>query len=92
MATRELYASDASLYRRRPRAVLRAGASEDLEAAMAIARELGVPITMRGAGTSLDLVISAQSLRQADINLVLLEVEVGEARASAVLANAECVY
>jgi outer membrane protein TolC len=46
----------------------------------------------RGAGTSLDLVISAQSLRQADINLVLLEVEVGEARASAVLANAECVY
>jgi outer membrane protein, multidrug efflux system len=46
----------------------------------------------RGAGTSLDLVVSAQSLRQADINLVLLEVEVGEARASAVLANAECVY
>jgi outer membrane protein TolC len=46
----------------------------------------------RGVGTSLDLVVSAQSLRQADINLVLLEVEVGEARASAVLANAECVY
>jgi outer membrane protein TolC len=46
----------------------------------------------RGAGTSLDLVVSAQSLRQAEINLVLLEVEVGEARASAVLANAECVY
>jgi outer membrane protein TolC len=46
----------------------------------------------RGAGTSLDLVVSAQSLRQADINLVLLEVEVGEARAGAVLANAECVY
>jgi outer membrane protein TolC len=46
----------------------------------------------RGAGTSLDLVVSAQSLRQSEINLVLLEVEVGEARASAVLANAECVY
>ena len=46
----------------------------------------------RGAGTSLDLVVSAQSLRQAEINLVLLEVQVGEARASAVLANAECVY
>jgi outer membrane protein TolC len=45
-----------------------------------------------GAGTSLDLVISAQSLRQAEINLVLLEVQVGEARANAVLANAECVY
>jgi outer membrane protein TolC len=46
----------------------------------------------RGAGTSLDLVVSAQSLRQAEINLVLLEVQVGESRASAVLANAECVY
>jgi outer membrane protein TolC len=46
----------------------------------------------RGAGTSLDLVISAQALRQADINLVLLEVQVGQARASAVLTNAECVY
>jgi outer membrane protein TolC len=46
----------------------------------------------RGLGTSLDLVVSAQSLRQAEINLVLLEVQVGEARAGAVLANAECVY
>jgi len=46
----------------------------------------------RGAGTSLDLVVSAQSLRQAEINLVLLEVQVGQARASAVLTNAECVY
>ncbi|MGD0525323.1 MAG: TolC family protein [Polyangiaceae bacterium] len=46
----------------------------------------------RGTGTSLDLVVSAQSLRQAEINLVLLEVQVGEARANAALANAECVY
>jgi multidrug efflux system outer membrane protein len=46
----------------------------------------------RGAGTSLDLVVSAQSLRQSEINLVLLEVQVGEARANAALANAECVY
>jgi outer membrane protein TolC len=46
----------------------------------------------RGAGTSLDLVVSAQSLRQAEINLVLLEVQVGQARAGAVLTNAECVY
>lgn len=46
----------------------------------------------RGAGTSLDLVVSAQSLRQADINLVLLQVQVGEARAGAVLASAECIY
>jgi multidrug efflux system outer membrane protein len=46
----------------------------------------------QGAGTSLDLVISAQSLRQAEINLVLLEVQVAEARVNAVLSNAECVY
>jgi outer membrane protein, multidrug efflux system len=45
-----------------------------------------------GLGTSLDLVTSAQSLRQADINLALLEFQVGQARANAVLANAECVY
>jgi len=46
----------------------------------------------RGIGTSLDLVISAQSLRQAETNLALLDFEVGKARAGAVLANAECVY
>jgi multidrug efflux system outer membrane protein len=46
----------------------------------------------QGAGTSLDLVVSAQSLRQAEINLVLLEIQVAEARANTVLANAECVY
>jgi multidrug efflux system outer membrane protein len=46
----------------------------------------------QGAGTSLDLVVSAQSLRQAEINLVILQVEVGRARANTVLADAECVY
>jgi outer membrane protein TolC len=46
----------------------------------------------RGAGTSLDLVTSAQALRQAEINLVLLDFELAQARAGAVLANAECVY
>jgi outer membrane protein TolC len=45
-----------------------------------------------GLGTSLDLVVSAQSLRQADINLAILEFQVDDARANAVLANAECVY
>jgi len=47
---------------------------------------------LHGLGTSLDLVTSAQSLRQADINLVLLEFQVSEARANAVLSNAECGY
>jgi outer membrane protein TolC len=46
----------------------------------------------KGVGTSLDLVTSAQALRQAEINLVLLEFELAQARAGAVLANAECVY
>ena len=45
-----------------------------------------------GLGTSLDLVISAQALRQAEINLALLEFQLAEARADAVLANAECLY
>lgn len=46
----------------------------------------------RGLGTSLDLVTSAQALRLADINLAVLDFQVAEARANAVLANAECVY
>jgi outer membrane protein TolC len=46
----------------------------------------------KGVGTSLDLVTSAQALRQADINLALLDFQLAQARASAVLANAECFY
>jgi outer membrane protein TolC len=45
-----------------------------------------------GLGTSLDLVISAQALRQAEINLAILEFQVDDARANAVLVDAECVY
>jgi outer membrane protein TolC len=45
-----------------------------------------------GLGTSLDLVTSAQALRQAEIELALLEFQLAQARADAVLANAECVY
>jgi outer membrane protein TolC len=47
---------------------------------------------LHGLGTSLDLVISAQALRQADINLVLLQFEASQARVLAILSNAECVY
>lgn len=46
----------------------------------------------RGFGTSLDLVVSAQALRQAEIDLAVRDLDLGEARASAVLANAECLY
>ncbi len=45
-----------------------------------------------GLGTSLDLVVSAQALRQAQIDLAILEYQVAEARADAVLTNAECLY
>jgi len=45
-----------------------------------------------GLGTGLDLVVSAQALRQADINLALVASQVDEARANAALINAECVY
>jgi outer membrane protein TolC len=46
----------------------------------------------KGLGTSLDLVLSGQALRQADINLAILDFQVEDARADAVLVNAECVY
>jgi multidrug efflux system outer membrane protein len=46
----------------------------------------------QGHGTSLDLVTSAQALRQAETNLALLDFQIGQARANAVLTNAECVY
>lgn len=50
---RSLYASDASLYRIEPRAVVRPRHEEDVLAALAVARSEGVPVTMRGAGTSI---------------------------------------
>src|SRR5262245_13381779 len=52
-ASRELYAHDASIYRRLPVATLRAADADDLDAAAEACRENGVPLTMRGAGTSL---------------------------------------
>lgn len=52
-ASRELYAADASLYRRLPAATLRARDEGDLDAAIEACRAHGVPLTMRGGGTSL---------------------------------------
>ncbi len=45
-----------------------------------------------GFGNSLDLVTSAQDLRQSEIDLALLDYQVAESRADAVLTNAECLY
>ena len=51
--SRSLYASDASLYRVPPTVVVIPRDTEDLAAALSVCRELSVPLTMRGAGTSI---------------------------------------
>jgi outer membrane protein TolC len=45
-----------------------------------------------GLGTSLDLVTSAQALRQDEIQLATAEFQLARARTGAVLAHAECVF
>lgn len=50
--TRGMYASDASLYRIPPLAVVRPRHADEVAAALAVARAAGVPVTSRGAGTS----------------------------------------
>ena len=74
-AGRELYACDASIYRRLPAAALRAAGGDDLDAAMAACRASGVPLTMRGGGTSLcgqsigpGLVVDCSALDRIDID------------------------
>ena len=49
---RAAYSTDASLYRVIPKAVVRPQHTEDVLATLSTARDLGVPITPRGAGTS----------------------------------------
>ncbi|MFL6088593.1 MAG: FAD-binding and (Fe-S)-binding domain-containing protein [Aeromicrobium sp.] len=51
--TRALYSSDASLYRVVPEVVVRPRHTDELVAAVATASATGVPLTMRGAGTSI---------------------------------------
>ncbi len=51
--TRALYSSDASLYRVVPKVVARARAADELDAILDVASAAGVPVTMRGAGTSI---------------------------------------
>ena len=51
--TRALYSSDASLYRVVPQVVARPQHTDELLAILDVARTSGVPLTMRGAGTSI---------------------------------------
>lgn len=50
---RALYSSDASLYRVLPQVVARPRHPDELHAILDVARATGVPVTMRGAGTSI---------------------------------------
>ncbi|WP_148572839.1 FAD-binding and (Fe-S)-binding domain-containing protein [Nocardioides caldifontis] len=50
---RALYSTDASIYRVRPQVVVRPEHVDELAAVLAVARETGTPLTMRGAGTSI---------------------------------------
>ena len=50
--TRAAYSSDASLYRVTPQVVVFPRHTDEVAATMATCRDLGVPITARGAGTS----------------------------------------
>ena len=50
--TRALYSTDASIYQITPLGVVLPRSLDDIEAAMSIAREEGVPVLPRGAGTS----------------------------------------
>ena len=52
-AQRALYTSDASNYRKVPRLVAHPTSADELAAIVARAAEARVPITMRGAGTSI---------------------------------------
>jgi FAD/FMN-containing dehydrogenase/Fe-S oxidoreductase len=52
-AWRSLWATDASIYLRRPEGVVLARSEEDVRRALAAAREIGLAITPRGTGTSL---------------------------------------
>ncbi len=51
--TRSLYASDASLYRVEPRVVVTPREVDELAAVLAVCAAHGVPLTTRGAGTSI---------------------------------------
>ena len=48
------YASDASPYRKIPRAVVMARSADDVAAVLAFGRRSGVPVTLRGGGSSLN--------------------------------------
>ncbi|MBF4160743.1 FAD-binding and (Fe-S)-binding domain-containing protein [Nocardioides acrostichi] len=72
---RALYSSDASLYRVVPQVVVRAQHVDELVLVHEVSRDLGVPVTLRGAGTSIagnavgpGIVIDTRDLRRIAID------------------------
>ncbi|MGK2867422.1 MAG: FAD-binding and (Fe-S)-binding domain-containing protein [Mycobacterium sp.] len=53
LLSRAMYSTDASLYRVVPQVVVRPRHIDEVIATIAVARDSGVPVTMRGAGTSI---------------------------------------
>ncbi len=83
-ATRELYAVDASLYRRVPVGALLAGHEDDLALAVDTCARHDIPLTMRGAGTSLagqsvgrGLVVDCSRLREIEVDPRSMTARVG---------------
>ena len=83
-ATRELYAVDASLYRRVPVGALLAGSADDLALAVDTCARHDIPLTMRGAGTSLagqsvgrGLVVDCSRLRDIEVDPGSMTARVG---------------
>ncbi|QIK64791.1 FAD-binding oxidoreductase [Leucobacter viscericola] len=52
LATRSVYVSDASIYRRFPEAIVEPSSVDEIREALALAQERGWSVTMRGGGTS----------------------------------------
>jgi FAD/FMN-containing dehydrogenase/Fe-S oxidoreductase len=72
-ASRSLWSTDASIYQRRPVGVVMARSEEDIKRTLATARDLDLPITPRGGGTSLGGQTTAPGLALdvSGMNLVL---------------------
>ncbi|MDH4120479.1 MAG: FAD-binding protein [Deltaproteobacteria bacterium] len=51
--TRQVYSTDASMYEIEPEGVVVPRGTDDIEAAMEVARDMGIPVVGRGGGTSL---------------------------------------
>ncbi|WP_190819227.1 FAD-binding and (Fe-S)-binding domain-containing protein [Saccharopolyspora pogona] len=96
---RALYSSDASLYRVIPQVVVRAQHTGELHAVHEVSRELGVPLTMRGAGTSIagnaigpGIVVDTRDLRRIHVDPESRTATVGPGVVHADLQRAAAPY